>query len=127
MLFGSYSVNQKTETKLTRLGLHFENGDLYFYSCSVQFINEDIDKVYDWAGDVMSDSWSAVKAKEKLKQIPYTLVCDALLDQNIFAGVGNIIKNEVCFRIKIHPESLIGALPVKQKNSLVKEAKKLQL
>ena len=26
------------------------------------------------------------------------LVCDALLDQNIFAGVGNIIKNEVLYQ-----------------------------
>ncbi len=123
LLFGSYSINQKTETKLTRLGLHFENGDLYFYACSVQFIEEDIDKVYDWSGDVMSDTWSAAKAKKKLKQIPQTLVCDALLDQHIFAGSGNIIKNEVCYRIKLHPESLVGALPAKQVNSLVKEAR----
>ncbi len=123
MLFGSYSINEKTETKLTRLGLHFESSALYFYACSVQFIYEDINKVYDWSGDVMSDTWSASKAKKKLKQLPEMLVCDALLDQHIFAGSGNIIKNEVCFRIKVHPESKIGALPEKQINNLVKEAR----
>jgi endonuclease-8 len=123
MLFGSYSINEKIKTKLTRLGLHFSNGDIYFYACSVQFINEDIDAVYDWESDVMSDSWNAGKAKKKLKQIPGTLVCDALLDQQIFAGVGNIIKNEVCFRIKVHPESAIGSLPAKQINDLIKEAR----
>ena len=123
MLFGSYSINEKVERKLTRLGLHFKNGDLYFYACSVQFIEDDLDNIYDWSGDVMNDEWSASKAKRKLKQQPDTLVCDALLDQHIFAGVGNIIKNEVCFRIYVHPESKVGALPAKQLNELIKEAR----
>jgi endonuclease-8 len=123
MMFGSYSINEKIERKQTRLGLHFKNSDLYFYACSVQFIEEDIDDVYDWSGDVMNHTWSASNAKKKLKQQRETLVCDALLDQHIFAGVGNIIKNEVCFRIYLHPESKVGALPTKQLNQLIKEAK----
>ena len=71
----------------------------------------------------MNENWDASKAKKKLKAQPETLVCDALLDQNIFAGVGNIIKNEVCYRIYVHPESKVGALPTKQLNELIKEAK----
>lgn len=123
MLFGSYSINEKAETKLTRLGLHFKNGDIYFYACSVQFIEDDLDKTYDWTGDVMNASWSPAKAKKKLQEQSETLVCEALLDQHIFAGVGNIIKNEVCFRIYVHPESKVGALPTKQLNQLIKEAR----
>ena len=114
MLFGSYSINEKVERKQTRLGLHFKNGDLYFYACSVQFIEEGPDEIYDWIGDVMNPVWSAAKAKKKLKLQPETLVCDALLNQQIFAGVGNIIKNEVCFRIYVHPESAV--LPCQQSN-----------
>lgn len=123
MLFGSYSVNEKSPTKAVRLGLHFKNRDLYFYACSVQFIESDVDDIYDWTSDVMNDVWSDAKAKKKLKQLPQMMVCDALLDQHIFAGVGNIIKNEVCYRIKIHPESIVGALPSKQLNELIKEAR----
>ena len=123
MLFGSYSINEKIEKRNTRLGLHFKTGDIYFYACSVQFIESDIDVVYDWTTDVMNDSWSAQKAKKKLKEQPETLVCDALLDQRIFAGVGNIIKNEVCYRIKVHPENKVEWLPAKQINDLVKEAR----
>jgi endonuclease-8 len=70
----------------------------------------------------MNPSWSSAKARKKLKANPDTLVCDALLDQNIFAGVGNIIKNEVLFRIKVHPESKIGALPAPKLSALIKEA-----
>ena len=54
---------------------------------------------------------------------PDQLVCDALLDQNIFAGVGNIIKNEVLFRIKVHPENIIQSLPPRKLTELINEAR----
>ena len=123
MLFGSYSVNEKISYKKTRLGLHFKHGALYFYACSVKIIEGDINAHYDFTGDVMSENWSAANAKKKLRANPDMLVCDALLDQNIFAGVGNIIKNEVGYRIFVHPESKVGALPLKQLNALIKEAR----
>lgn len=126
MLFGSYSINEKVERKLTRLGLHFKKGDLYFYACSIQFIEEDLDTVYDWSADVMSEAWSPVKAKRKLKLQPGTLVCDALLGQQVFAGVGNIIKNEVCFRIHTpRKRSRRATNPAVEPNG--KGSKKLQL
>ncbi len=122
MLFGSYRVNEKKDAP-PRLSLEMSNGELNFYSCSVKFIEEDLDTVYDWSADVMSDMWDPKKAKQALKQVPDMLVCDALLTQSIFAGVGNIIKNEVLFRIRVHPLSRVGALPVKQLNMLINEAR----
>ncbi|MCD6011671.1 MAG: glycosylase/AP lyase, DNA-binding [Flavipsychrobacter sp.] len=122
MLFGSYRINEEKDAA-PRLSLQFKNGQLNFYSCSVKIIEEPLDDVYDWSEDVMSDSWDAAAAKKKLKQNPEMLACDALLDQHIFSGSGNIIKNEVLFRIKVHPLSLVGKLSVKQFNSLVKEAR----
>jgi endonuclease-8 len=122
MLFGSYRINESKETK-PRLALKFNQGEINFYTCSVQFIEEDVDAIYDWTSDVMNDNWNPEKAKAKLQQQPLTLACDALLDQNIFAGVGNIIKNEVLYRIKVHPESNVGALPEQQLDELVAEAR----
>jgi len=49
--------------------------------------------------------------RRRLRARPDLLACDALLDQDIFSGVGNIIKNEVLHRIRVHPESTVGALP----------------
>jgi endonuclease-8 len=71
----------------------------------------------------MSDDWNAVAARKKLRGKKATLVCDALLDQDIFAGVGNIIKNEVLFRVKIHPLSLVSALPAIKLRALVEQAR----
>jgi endonuclease-8 len=44
------------------------------------------------------------------------------MDQDLFSGVGNIIKNEVLFRIKVHPEAQVGALPWQKRKQLIKEA-----
>src|SRR6185312_7932619 len=122
MLFGSYKINEQKES-VPRLRLIFEKREINFYACSVKFIEEDLNQVYDWKADVMSDAWDPKAAKQKLKEIPDTLVCDALLNQNIFAGVGNIIKNEVLFRMHLHPETKIGDLPAKKINELIKEAR----
>ncbi|MBC7946538.1 MAG: endonuclease [Chitinophagaceae bacterium] len=122
LLFGSYRINEKKDSP-PRLQLGFAKGELNFYACSVQFLEGNPDNVYDWSGDVMNDKWDARKAKAKLKAQPSTLVCDALLDQNIFAGVGNIIKNEVLYRIKVHPKSKVGKLPPAKLTALVNEAR----
>lgn len=122
MLFGSYRINEEKDAA-PRLSLRFKNGVLNLYSCSVKFIEENLDDVYDWSADIMSDAWDARKAKKKLKEHPDMLACDALLDQHIFAGSGNIIKNEVLFRIKMHPLSVLEKLPAKQLNLLVKETR----
>lgn len=122
MLFGSYRINEEKETP-SRLSLKFKNGVLNFYACSVKIIEENLDTVYDWSEDVMADDWNPATAKKKLKSHPNMLACDALLDQHIFSGSGNIIKNEVLFRIRVHPLSEVGALPAKKLNELVKEAR----
>jgi endonuclease-8 len=122
MLFGSYRVNETKQTQ-PRLSLHFNKGELNFYACSVKLIEGDLNAIYDWSADVMNENWNATKARKKLQAIPKTLVCDALLDQTIFAGVGNIIKNEVLFRIKVHPGTKVGNLPSKKTTELVKEAR----
>jgi endonuclease VIII len=122
LMFGKYLVNAKREGD-ARLSMQFKNGEINLYTCSVKFIEEPLDEIYDWAADVLSGAWDPKAAKKKLKAVPNMMVTDALLDQTIFAGVGNIIKNEVLYRIKIHPKSKVGDLPTKQLNDLIKEAR----
>ena len=124
LMFGSYEVDEQTKPdRSLKLALTFKNGKMLFYTCSVKLIDNQILTKIDWKADVMSDDWNPENAKEKLKLQPRMMVCDALMDQEIFSGVGNIIKNEVLFRIGVHPESLIGDLPPKKLNDLISEAK----
>jgi len=124
LLFGSYRINERKDA-VPRLSLQFDGGDeINFYTCSVRFIEEPLDRVYDWQADVMSDAWSPRVALKRLRAAPAALACDALLDQDVFAGVGNIIKNEVLYRIRVHPLSPVGALPAPKLRELVREARK---
>ena len=122
LLFGKYAINEKKPTP-PRLGLQFSKGEFNMYNCGLTILEEDLDELYDWTADVMNDAWDAKAARKKLKAAPHMLVCDALLDQNIFAGVGNIIKNEVLYRIKVHPSSMVGALPPRKLTALIREAR----
>lgn len=122
LLFGSYRINERKESA-PRLSLGFAKGELNFYGCSVQPIEGPLDDAYDWSVDVMADSWTPRAALKRLREHPRMLACDALLDQTLFAGSGNIIKNEVLFRIRVHPLSMIGDMPAAKQRELVREAR----
>lgn len=122
LMWGTYRINERKEAA-PRLSITFKNGEVNFYTCSIRLIEQDVNKVYDWETDIMSDKWNPGKAEKALKKLNEVQVCDALLDQEIFSGVGNIIKNEVLYRVKIHPESYVESLPSKKLKELVKEAR----
>jgi endonuclease-8 len=122
LMFGSYTIDTR-KPREPRLSLRFTNGELNLYSCAIREIDADLDSVYHWSADVMSDAWDPAAARRKLRAMPDTLVCDALLDQEVFAGVGNIIKNEVLFRVRVHPLSRLGALPPAKLRAMVQQAR----
>ncbi|HXU26894.1 MAG TPA: DNA-formamidopyrimidine glycosylase family protein, partial [Bacteroidia bacterium] len=121
LMFGSYRINKRKDSK-PRLSLQLKHNEINFYNCSVKLIEGDVIKDYDWETDVMADEWNSSKAEKNLKALNNTQITDALLNQEIFSGVGNIIKNEILFRTKIHPESIIEAIPNKKLKEIVKEA-----
>ncbi|MNU36143.1 Formamidopyrimidine-DNA glycosylase [compost metagenome] len=122
MMFGSWRIDERKETP-ARVSMRFDNGELNFYTCSVKLIAQPLDEVYDWRSDVMSDLWDPRLARRRLKSMPDVLVCDALLDQTLFSGVGNIIKNEVLFRIRVHPANHVGDVPPRKLAELVRQAR----
>ena len=126
LMFGSYRVNERKE-QAPRLSLLFKNGEVNFYNCAIRLEEGHPDDVYDYEVDVMSPVWNAAKALKLSKKKSDALVCDLLLDQTIFAGSGNIIKNEALFRRRVHPESRVGALPPKALKGLIDETRNYSL
>src|SRR5829696_2821333 len=113
LLFGTFeaSVNNATLTGdyqrsyTPRLQLDFENGNIKLFNCSVKFLETRNAKAsYDLTIDIMSPKWDPDQASDSIVSKPEVEIADLLLDQEIFAGVGNIIKNEVLWRVCIHPE-----------------------
>lgn len=122
LLFGIYRINETKEAKL-RLGLAFNNGEINFYTAAVKVLEGDIDSHYDWSADVMQEQWDEKAALEKLGHKPDMMICDALLEQDIFSGVGNIIKNEVLYRVHVHPKSRIGDIPDVKRKEITAQAR----
>lgn len=135
MLYGSYEAvvnglrvsGDYPKKGQLRLALFFNNGELKLYNCSLQFYeNESSKDLYDFSVDVMSSSWDAKKAFKALRASDGE-IGDLLLDQTIFSGIGNIIRNEVLFTKKILPTSLISILSDKNLRDLIVEVKNSSL
>ena len=107
-----------------RLELTFGNGVITIWSASLKFIEGvDARATYDFTADVLADEWSPGAALRKVRRHPGAEIADVLLDQEIFAGVGNIIKNEVLFRARTSPFALAGHLPLRALKAIVADAR----
>lgn len=122
-LFGSYQINSHGKRNAS-LGMHFSGDEeVNFYISRVWVIEQPVDKLFDWSADLLSPHFSIRNARTRLLKMPEAMICDALLDQDIFAGSGNIIKNEVLFRVRVHPESRIGKIPPRKLTELIKQTR----
>jgi endonuclease-8 len=122
-LYGRWRIDEEGGSP-PRLRLDFARGRfMSFHAASIRFIEGPLEEAYDWSVDVMAPEWDPKAARAKLRRKPEEIAADALLDQEVFAGVGNIIKNEVLHRIRVQPESRIGALPSRKLAQLVDEAR----
>lgn len=66
------------------------------------------------------------EAARRLQQLDAsTPVADALLDQRVACGVGNVYKSEVCFLHGVHPATPVGALSSEVVRGLVTTASAL--
>lgn len=123
MLYGTFEAVIDGESvtgdykraKTPRLLLTFENGTISLYNCSIKYIESANAKAdYDFSADIMSKSWDAQKAYKKIIKEKDEQIDDVLLDQEIFAGLGNIIKSEVLSIVRVHPKSQIKNLKPKK-------------
>ena len=123
MLFGSFTINTEKPGKLT-LGLAFNTGNLNFYASVVKLIEEPIDEVFDWRTEVMNEKFDTKLALKNLSEHPETVIVDALINQHIFTGVGNKIRNEVLFRVMVHPLSKVKAIPLAKRKEIIDDCVK---
>ena len=58
--------------------------------------------------DLLGTDWNPQLAAANLRANPERSIGDALLDQRIMAGVGNIYRSEVLFLTRLHPLTPVG-------------------
>ena len=61
--------------------------------------------------DILSSSFEADDVVERMQHMPDVEVADALLDQSVVAGIGNIFKSESLFASRVNPFARVGELP----------------
>jgi endonuclease VIII len=132
LLYGSFeaTVNGRVvtgdyqRTYDPRLVLKFQNGEIKMFGCSVKFIeSKKAKRLYDFSGDIMAPEWNEQAALDKVKKFPQMHIADVLMDQEIFGGVGNIIKNEVLFITRTNPRELVKNIPAKKLKLITREAR----
>lgn len=70
-------------------------------------------------GDLLADGFNSGDAVERLRQHPSSRVDDALLNQTVMAGIGNVYKSEILFLVGIHPGRPISSLNDSELTGLV--------
>ena len=132
MLWGTFAatVNGQSVTgdyrrgSAPRLVLTFANGEITIWSASLKFLDTaSAHSEYDFSVDVLSPTWDPAAALMRARTFPRAQIADVLLDQMIFAGVGNIIKNEVLFRTRTSPFARVGRLSDTRLKAIVADAR----
>ena len=72
--------------------------------------------------DVLSDTFSPEEAIRRLQQRADTPVADAILNQRVLAGLGNVYKSEVLFMCRVNPFVHVRTLDAATLSSIVDTA-----
>ena len=75
--------------------------------------------------DVLSDDFDAAGALENFRSRPSLEIADALLNQRVFAGLGNVYKSEVLFMCRISPFARVSDLTEAQLGSIIETSRRV--
>jgi len=122
-LFGEVLINERKKVNRSFF-LEFANGEINGYVVRAEKLPATPAEVYDWRTDILSKDFDAAYVKILLQAQQGKTIDDVLMDQKIFTGVGNIIRNEALYLAGIHPQSITGKIPVAKITKLIKEVVK---
>ena len=75
--------------------------------------------------DILGSELEADAAIAALRADPARLLGDALLDQALVAGIGNIFKSEACFAARLDPWRPVGELSDMELRAVLQTARQL--
>jgi endonuclease-8 len=75
--------------------------------------------------DLLGDAFDEDDAMRRLRARGVEGVADALLNQRVVAGIGNVYKSEVLFLERVHPETPVSAIGDDTLRALLRTARRL--
>lgn len=122
-LFGEVLVNERKKVNRSFF-LEFTKDEINGYVVRAEKLKAPPGEIYDWRTDILSKDFEAAYVKSLLKEHRQKTIESALMDQQIFTGSGNIIRNEALYHAGIHPQSVTGKIPAAKITRLIKEVVK---
>ena len=130
MMWGSVGIYAKEEQlhkpeRQIRLFLELDDLKVAVYNAPVIELDEKrklkkrIEENYGF--DPLDPAWNRSAVLKAMKDNAELTVSQFLLSQKFIAGVGNIIRNEVLFRCRIHPETRLKDLSPPERENLIGE------
>ncbi len=123
MLFGEVIINERKKVNRSFF-LEFAKDEINGYVVKAEKLKGKPEEVYDWRTDILHKDFDAAYIKILLKGQAEKTIDDVLMDQQIFSGVGNKIRNEALYRAGIHPLSITGKIPGPKITKLIQEVVK---
>ncbi len=125
-LYGSFLINEQKKVNPS-FTLFFDEDYVNFYVVKIKKIADK--NVFNEKLNVFSEEYDVAATEELLlgKKFLTQKVGDVLMNQDIFPGVGNIIRNEVLFMSDIHPESIVAKIPQEKIRELLQNIRKFSL
>jgi endonuclease VIII len=120
-LFGDLLINERKKVNRS-FYLEFAKGEINGYVVKAIKLDKPLNEIYDWRTDIMSSHFDKAWIKKLLKKEATKTIDDVLMNQEIFTGVGNKIRNEALYRAAIHPLSITGKIPAAKITKLINEA-----
>lgn len=119
-LFGSMLVNKRKKVNAS-FALHFASDEINFYVAKTKFYEGKPMDHFNFITDILKPEFDEDFVLNELQnKHAEEMIGDVLMDQHLFAGVGNIIRIEALYHAKIHPESMVKAIPEKKLIFLLK-------
>jgi endonuclease VIII len=75
--------------------------------------------------DVLAADFDAERAAQQIRAASGRSICDAILDQRVLAGIGNVYKSELLFLTGLHPQRPAQTLTAADADRLVQLAAEL--
>jgi endonuclease VIII len=75
--------------------------------------------------DLLGEEFAEDEAKARIRARTDEEIGNALLDQKVMAGIGNVFKSEICFVCGVHPFRRVSSLSGREIDCLVDSARKL--
>ncbi|MES2851133.1 MAG: DNA-formamidopyrimidine glycosylase family protein [Bacteroidota bacterium] len=122
-LFGDILINERKKVNRS-FYLEFTKAEINGYVVKASRLAKPIKEIYDWRTDILSASFDPAYVKALIKKKPKSTIAGLLMDQDIFSGSGNKIRNEALYRAGIHPMSIVEKIPAAKLNKLIAETVK---